>query len=117
MFKTIWFVRRKAGTTREHFEHHYETRHRFLGEKVAGGYATRYVRHYLSAVDKDGPEPHYDCIMEMWFPDRGTYDRMRAAIMGNPETMQMLAEDEERFIDRPAAVHYAYEDSESDMPH
>jgi hypothetical protein len=115
MFKTLWFIKRKPGLTREQFKEHYENRHVPLGEHIIRGMALNYVRFYLHPIDPDGPEPVYDAVMEMSFPDRATFDAMNAKLLADRDFVRVLVEDEARFIDREAAVHYCVEEIASDL--
>mgnify|MGYP000125412860 CR=1 FL=1 len=41
MYKIMWLLKRKPGTTHEHFRQHYESSHAVLGQKYFGwGYDT-----------------------------------------------------------------------------
>jgi hypothetical protein len=110
MFKTFWFSKRKPGMSWEDFYKHYETKHRMLGEKAMAGEAISYIRHYLHPVSPDAPEPVYDFVMELCFPDRESYERMKSKLMSDKELSAAIAEDEARFLDRSSIVHYVVED-------
>ena len=45
----MWLLKRKPGTTHEHFRHHYETSHSVLGHLIES-----YQRNYNTARAKDG---------------------------------------------------------------
>jgi hypothetical protein len=109
VLRGFWLSRRKAGLSRQAFIDHYETQHRFLGEKVIKGYATSYVRNILYAATPGGPEPVYDAITEISFPDRAAYDTCMASFAKDPEMVKIIVEDEARFIDRESTVHYLSE--------
>jgi hypothetical protein len=109
MFRTVWFAKRRAGMSHEECRAYYENKHRLLGEYMMNGYAYNYDRHFLYKVGPTAPEPDYTFIMEMFFPSRARYEEMGKAIVGDPTVVKMVAEDEERFIDRSSAVHYSAE--------
>ena len=58
----------------------------------------------------DAPEPIYDFVMELCFPNRESYERMRAKLMADKTMSAAIAEDEARFLDRSSVVHYVVED-------
>jgi len=115
MFKTFWFARRKPGMSWQAFRDHYETTHRKLGEKAMTGEATSYIRHYLHPVTPGGPEPVYDFVMELCFPDRASYERMVKTLTANKTLSAAIAEDEAKFLDRSSIVHYVVEDVASEL--
>ena len=60
MYKIMWLLKRKPGTTHEHFRHHYETSHSVLGQKYFGHLILSYQRNYLTRTgnnfERGGPE-------------------------------------------------------------
>jgi hypothetical protein len=113
MIKLVSLFHRRPGMTKEEFIAYYEQYHRKIGEKVLGGYATRYVRRYLTSaaeVTEDDP----DVLMEIWFPDRATHDACFAAI-AEPDQMAEILADEERLFDRSRMRSFTVEEYESDM--
>ncbi len=115
MFKTFWFSKRKPEMSWEDFYTHYETRHRLLGEKAMAGEAISYVRHYLHRENPDAPEPVYDFVMELCFPDRESFERMKARLMADKELSAAIAEAAARFLDRNSIVYYVVEDVASEL--
>jgi hypothetical protein len=102
--KTIAFLKRKAGLSREAFIDYYETRHVVLIRSLFPEIA-EYRRNYLGLEDGvliPGDAPlGFDVVTEILFADRATYDRFwtRAA---DPEVARKIAEDEENVFDRSA---------------
>ena len=115
MYRTIWLVKRKPGLTPQQFREHYETRHRPLGEKLINGYGLSYERYYLHPMGSEDAEPIYDAVMQLCFPDRAAYDHCTFAVQNNAETANRLAEDELKFLDREACVHFEAQDSSSSL--
>jgi hypothetical protein len=113
LFRTVWFGRRRPEMTRDQCKAYYETKHRLLGEYIMGGWAINYDRHYLHSFGPGRPEPDYDFIMEMNFPSRERFDAMTQSIVGNPALAQLLAQDEDNYLDRSWSVHYRAETCQS----
>ena len=118
MVKLLTLLKRKPGMTMEEFMHHYETRHRVIGEKVLKPYACRYVRRYLQPVPHvvtgEVEESEHDVVMEIWFEDQARMDAFAAAA-AEPAMWQEIVEDEERLFDRPKMRQFILTECESDM--
>lgn len=103
MFKTITLLKRRPGMSMSEFIGYYESTHARIGEKYLRGRATRYVRRYLHPVPNpltgETIEPEHDVAMEIWFPDRETFETTMAALT-LPEPAAEIAADEERLFDR-----------------
>lgn len=111
----VTLLKRRKGMSREDFRAYYESNHRRLGERVLRGYATRYVRRYLTPTDGVDQDVDFDVVMEIDFPDDTTRDACFAA-MGDPDTLAMIAEDEERLFDRSRIRTFNLTESRSDLP-
>lgn len=111
----ITLLKRREGMSREAFRAYYEARHRRIGEQVLAGYATRYVRRYLNPIDGQDQPCDADVVMEIDFPDEATRDACFAA-MGGPETMAMIATDEEKLFDRSRIRTFSVTEAVSDLP-
>lgn len=74
MIKSISFVKRKLGISREEFMRYYEDVHAPHALKLFG--MKKYVRNYL-IVPPGAPEPDFDCITEFWYE---TAEDARAAL-------------------------------------
>lgn len=72
MIKQVVFLKRRADLDLATFVAYYETHHRKIGERVLAGFAVTYVRRYLDSGRLSTPNPPFDVITEMWFPDWAT---------------------------------------------
>jgi EthD domain len=104
MIKTLAFLTRKPGMSREAFIERYETQHAPLGVRVMPT-AKRYIRRYVKPVGEGYPVPDFDVITEAWFEDTTAYTRAMDALM-KPDTAALIAEDEEQQFDR-SKMHFA----------
>lgn len=114
MFKIIYFLKRKNGTTPEQFREHYESSHVVLAKKYIGHLLKDYVRNYPTfallnpSEIPEGTEPTpydigYDCITEMYVESQADIDEM-TRIFNDPEVNPVLVEDELRFLERDQTV-------------
>ncbi len=114
MVKIIFMLKRKAGTTPEHFRAHYESSHVKLAQKYIGHLLTGYVRNYPTFAMRNPsnvpagttPAPYdigYDCVTEMFVNDQAAVEEINR-IFNAPEINPILAEDELKFLDREATV-------------
>ncbi|MFA7585229.1 MAG: EthD domain-containing protein [Novosphingobium sp.] len=111
----VTLLKRRPGMSKADFIAYYEEHHRRIGERVLGGYATRYVRRFLLPVDGEDQEHDADVVMEIDFPDEATRDACFAA-MANPEVMAEIVADEERLFDRPRIRGFTIEERQSELP-
>lgn len=118
MFKTVTLLKRRADLSRAQFIERYETGHAKLGERLLTGSATRYVRRYLNAVPNPETgvteEPWHDVLMEIWYPDRSTWETTMARL-STPEVMAEIVADEETLFDRVENRFFLVEEHESAM--
>ena len=114
MLRAFWLAKRRADMSRQDYMDYYENNHVPLGEAAIRGEALSYVRHYLNPAQADAPAPVYDCITEIAFPDRASYDRCMARLVADRQLTRRIVEDEQKFIDRNATVHYIVENRASD---
>ncbi|MEO6716431.1 MAG: EthD domain-containing protein [Novosphingobium sp.] len=101
MYQIMWLLKRKPGTTHEHFRHHYETSHSILGQKYFGHLILSYKRNYNSARAKDGGGDRasdYDCVTIWEMPDKAAVDEIYR-IMADPVIGPIFLEDETHFLD------------------
>jgi len=101
MIKIILFVKRKPGMSREAFRDHYERVHAPLAQAKLGAWLVGYSRNYLVAVPGRS-EPPCDCVTELCYRDRTTLEASVA--WARSEEGQVLARDEENFMDRGALL-------------
>lgn len=114
-FTVLTLIKRRQGMSKADFIDHYESRHRLIGEKVLGGWATRYERRHLHPVDGADADHDFDVVLEIDFPDRETCDACFAA-MADPAIMAEIVEDEERLFDRARMRTYHIESHASPLP-
>ena len=107
--------RRRKGMSHDEFIQHYETVHARIGEKVMSGYATRYVRRFLTPFGGEDDGSQADVVMEMDFPDEGTMEAFFASVQ-DPEIAAMIAEDEPRLFDSASMRTYRIDERESELP-
>ena len=112
--KVIFFLKRKPGTTHEHFRAHYENSHVKLAQKYVGHLLLDYKRNYpqFATLNPSNvpagaqPAPYdigYDCITEMWVKDETALGEM-SRIFNDPAINPILVADELKFLQRDATV-------------
>ncbi len=111
----ITLLKRREGMSKADFISYYEAHHRRIGEKVLGGYATRYVRRFLHPTDGVDQHEDADVVMEIDFPDAETQAACFAA-MGDEATMAEIVADEEKLFDRSRIRTFTVEEHASDLP-
>ncbi|WP_159978757.1 MULTISPECIES: EthD domain-containing protein [unclassified Novosphingobium] len=111
----ITLLKRREGMSPQDFRAYYESNHSKIGEAVLSGYATRYVRRFLMPTDGIDQPFDYDVVMEIDFPDEATRDACFSSL-GDPETLAMIVEDEEKLFDRSRIRTFSVTQSASKMP-
>lgn len=111
----ITLLKRRPGMSKADFIAYYEAHHRLIGEKVLGGYATRYIRRFLHPTDGEDRPEDADVVMEIDFPDAATRDAWFAA-MADETTMAEIVADEERLFDRDRIRTFTVEERTSVLP-
>ncbi|WP_342244625.1 EthD domain-containing protein [Pseudomonas sp. OTU5201] len=102
MIKLILLVRRKESLSFDEFRSYYESTHAPLAAASLPR-LRKYCRNYLKAFPGQDA-PLFDCVTEFWFDDeQGLSETLKFA--HSPEG-QVLAEDEERFMDRKSMRTY-----------
>lgn len=104
MIKFIGLLKRRSDLSFEEFVEYYENNHAPLATKylpTALHYQRRYLKpnaldHQPSSADAEGM---YDCLTEVWYEDRAAMDA-ELALLARPETVELIIEDEEKFLDR-----------------
>jgi hypothetical protein len=118
MIKVIGLLKRKPGMSPEEFRNYYETYHRVLGEKYLRPFAVRYMRRYLTPfadpITGNLPEQSCDVVLEIWYPDKATYD-LAGKTFSQPEVAGEIAEDEENLFDRPSNRFFFVEEADSKL--
>lgn len=116
MFKTIVLLKRRPDLSLAEFIDRYETGHSKLGERLLRGRAVHYVRRYLHPVPNPDTgetiEGEHDVVMEIWYPDRATWEATMAALSA-PELMAEIVADEETLFDRSKSRFFLVEEHAS----
>ncbi len=121
MFKVMWLMKRKEGTSMQDFIEYYESHHAVLGAKLFQDNnlkPLKYVRKYLHpmsdpiAEEDNAREPEYDVAMEMWFESRGDFDRLVEFSMQDAVS-EMIIADEQRFLNREQKAVFILEEHET----
>lgn len=110
----ITLLKRREGMSKEDFIDYYETHHRLIGEKVLGGYATRYVRRFLHPRDGTDQAHDFDVVLEIDFPDQATLDHW-SAMVADPAVLDEIIADEEKLFDRTRIRTFTLEERASKM--
>jgi uncharacterized protein (TIGR02118 family) len=93
MVKVIVFFKRKPGMSVEEFQRYWREEHPKVVTQLPG--IRRYVQsHVTASAYRDGREPVYDGVAEVWFDD---WDALRAS--GESPTYPAVMADEANFID------------------
>jgi hypothetical protein len=112
MVKTIAFLKRKAGLSREAFIDYYETRHVPLILSIAP-HICEYRRNFLieaGAIVMPGAAAlDFDVVTEIWYPDREAYTAAMAAFT-LPANAERIARDEENVFDRSRTRFFEVEE-------
>ena len=120
MIKTIGLLPRRPGMTVAEFRAYYETHHRVIGEKYLSGFASRYMRRFITPSPSrdtgETPEADFDVVLEIWYPDRATFEAC-GRVLSTPEVAAEIVADEERLFDRPRMRFFVIEEEcESELP-
>ncbi len=93
MLKSIVFFKRRPGMSVEEFQRYWLEQHPRVVNALPG--IRRYVQnHPVASSYRDGREPDYDGVAEVWFDD---WDALRAS--GRSAGWQAVVEDEAKFMD------------------
>ena len=114
MIKTIAFLKRKAGLSREQFIDYYETRHAPLILSIAPQVCA-YHRNFLvreGAILAAAGDVDFDVVTELWYPDAAAFAAAMAAFT-DPANAARIAADEEHVFDRSATRFYTVEERRS----
>lgn len=118
MIKTIAFLKRKAGLSREAFIHYYETRHAPLILSIAPqicDYRRNFLIHEGAIIPAGAATADFDVVTELWFPDEAAFAAAMAAFT-DPENAQRIAADEAHVFDRAYTRFYTVEERASPPP-
>jgi uncharacterized protein (TIGR02118 family) len=92
MIKTLTFLRRKPGISKEEFLRHWLEIHGPLAARVVPG-----LRKYVQSHPVPGFEADIDGIVELWWDDVESFNAFLA--WRQSEGSKVLREDEEKFVD------------------
>jgi uncharacterized protein (TIGR02118 family) len=119
MVKLVYVIRRREGMAPEEFRRYWLEDHAPKVEAVAKGIrACRYVQSHtidtpLNAafVESRGLSPFFDGITEVWWDSLDDLEAAASSPEG-AEALQMLLEDEQRFIDLGRSTIFMTEEHE-----
>jgi uncharacterized protein (TIGR02118 family) len=115
--KSIALLRRRADLSRADFIDYYERQHAPLILSLLPGIVDyrRNFANFESAFVSDGAAPFdFDVVTELWFADRGAYDRAMAVATAE-DVAARIAADEENFLDRSATRMFLVEERTSPL--
>lgn len=102
MFKVVWLLRRKEGTTFEYFRDYYENIHSGIGKKYFGHLFVNYRRNYNISCEIEGLSrfnvSSVDCVAEWDMRDEEAF-REYLELVADPEIGRIFNEDSARFLD------------------
>ncbi|MBW8752554.1 MAG: EthD domain-containing protein [Sphingomonadales bacterium] len=108
MYKIVWLLKRKPGTSHEQFREHYESSHAVLGQKYFGHLILSYKRNYDIAkqAGQEGAfmaprQSDYDCVTEWVMPSEAAFEECMG-LMADPAIGKLFLDDEEHFLDSSA---------------
>lgn len=117
----IMLIKRKPGLTLQEFKDYYESRHASLALKLAPQIAectrnrattscraNRIGRLILADVNKD-VDAAFDVVTDITFRTEAD-DQKMVNTLADPKMGKLLADDEEKFVDRSAIVMYFVEE-------
>lgn len=121
MFKVIWLMKRKEGTSQADLISYYENHHSLLAKKLFldnDFKPLKYMRKYFHSVSDILPfadtlsGADFDLAMEMWFESREDFHRM-IEFSSPEEVWKMVLEDENRFLDPHKRAIFILEEHET----
>jgi hypothetical protein len=102
MVKLVAFLKRKDGMTRDEFYDHWEKRHAPLiaGTPELARHIVRYEQHRRTAAADWMGTDDYDGITIQWMSGPDAFE----AFIAEPKYAELIAPDEQRFLDTDALV-------------
>jgi hypothetical protein len=118
MIKVVMLFKRKEGISREEFRDYYENNHAKLFEPyLRHPGVKRYVRRYLTPmpdqISGEFRDSGFDVITEVWV-EQDFFDLYYSESL-DPEFRALIAEDEEKFLDRPQMFKHTVEEFDTDL--
>jgi len=111
-FKAVALLTIKPGLSHAELVDYYETRHAPLIWSLFP-WIVEYRRNFIdlegAIMGSAASKPDFDVVTELWFKDRGDFDRMLAA-HANPEVGGAVAADEANCFDRTKTRFFAVEE-------
>jgi uncharacterized protein (TIGR02118 family) len=117
MVKTIAFLKKKAGLSREAFIEYYETRHVPLILEIApqiSEYRRNFLIEHGAIIASGAPPLDFDVVTELCYPDREAYAAAMAAFT-LPENAQRIARDEENVFDRSRTRFFEVDERRAEL--
>ncbi len=121
MFKVMWLMKRKEGTSLSDAIQHYENTHSVLAKSIFDQHdykPLKYVRKYFHPINNILPfadtlsGSEFDLAMEMWFESREHFEKM-LEISSPEEIWKVILEDENRFLEPHKRAIYILEEHET----
>ncbi|HXA54539.1 MAG TPA: EthD domain-containing protein [Solirubrobacteraceae bacterium] len=112
MIKTIAFLKRKAGLSREAFIRYYETRHAPLILSIAPqicDYRRNFLIEAAAILAPGAAAPDFDVVTELWYPDEAAFAAAMTAFT-DPVNARRIAADEENLFDRAYTRFYSVDE-------
>jgi hypothetical protein len=117
LFKVMALLTCKPGLSHDDLVTYYETRHApLIWSKFP--WIVEYRRNFIdltgAIMGAAAPKPDFDVVTELWFKDRGDYERMLAA-HAVPEIGQAIADDEANCFDRGKTRFFVVDERETPL--
>jgi uncharacterized protein (TIGR02118 family) len=103
MIKTLTFLKRKPGISKEEFLHHWLEIHGPLAASKVPG-----LRKFVQCHPVLGFESEIDGIVELWWDDINAFKAFMA--WRQTDASRLLREDEEKFIDTQRVTRFVAEE-------
>ncbi len=105
MIKLIGLIKRKPGMTRDEFSGYWKEVHASVALQHMPG-IVRYVQNHQ--VKLNDREPAWDGVVELWFADLESFQKMSKWYLS--DAGKVLRDDEDRFIDRSKTINFISEE-------
>jgi uncharacterized protein (TIGR02118 family) len=99
VIKSLTFLRRKPGLSKEEFLHHWLENHGPLAAGIVPG-----LRKYVQSHPVPGFESDIDGIVELWWDDVASFNAY--LVWRQTDASKVLREDEEKFVDTGRWVRF-----------
>lgn len=120
MFKVLWLMKRKEGTSMDDLINYYENHHSVLAQKLwkQKFRPLKYMRRYFRSIDHLLPFAgtfsgcDFDLAMEMWFKSPEHFTEM-IEVCSPEDVWKTIIEDENRFLDPQKRAIFILEEHET----